>query len=59
MQKLKLENFNVQEMDRTEMSLVDGGSWIGRAWNSIKEFVLDVVHDVVTDLVGADPSANS
>jgi len=56
--KLNLENFNVQEMSRSEISLIEGGSWIGRAWNSIKEFVLDVVHEIVTDVVGADPTSN-
>ncbi|MBE5318992.1 hypothetical protein IM793_07485 [Pedobacter sp. MR2016-19] len=58
MKKLNLENLNVQEMSFSEISLVEGGSWIGRAWNSIKEFVLDVVHEIVTDVVGADPTSN-
>ncbi|MBB6236078.1 natural product precursor [Pedobacter sp. AK013] len=58
MQKLKLQNFSVQEMDSSEMSMIEGGSWIGRAWNSIKEFVLDIVHEIVTDVVGADPTSN-
>lgn len=58
MKKLNLEHLNVQEMSRSEISLIEGGSWIGRAWNSIKEFVLDVVHEIVTDVVGADPTSN-
>lgn len=58
MKKLNLEHLNVQEMSLSEISLIEGGSWIGRAWNSIKEFVLDVVHDIVTDVVGADPTSN-
>ena len=45
-------------MSHSEISLIEGGSWIGRAWNSIKEFVLDVVHEIVTDVVGADPTSN-
>ncbi|WP_426325977.1 hypothetical protein [Pedobacter sp. R-06] len=45
-------------MSLSKIYLIEGGSWIGRVWNSIKEFVLDVVHDIVTDVVGADPTSN-
>ena len=48
-----LEQFGVQEMDSLELSVIDGGSWLSRAWDNTVN-ALDSAYHWCKDTLGLD-----
>ena len=45
---MNLDKLNLQELSKEEMVSVIGGSWIGRAWNWIKNHLGFSSNDILT-----------